>query len=169
MKPKKLHPAAELAAYKTGLLKSKTEQSDDDKYLRLAAEFDNFKRRTARQYSEMVRNANEDLILEILGVVDDFERALDSVLSNGEEKQAEEYQSMIAGMKLIYGKMMAALRTRGVELMDALNKPFDPHFHEAVMQTPSEDKDAGTVIGVVAPGYLLGGKVIRHAKVVVAA
>ena len=74
---KKIHPAAELAAYKTGLLKSPAAEEDEEKYIRLAAEFDNFRKRSARQYAEIIKNANEELILELLGILDDFQRALE--------------------------------------------------------------------------------------------
>jgi molecular chaperone GrpE len=165
---RKPHPAAELAAYKTGLLKSEAGQDDAERYLRLAAEFDNFKKRTARQYTEIIRSANEELILEILDVLDDFQRALDSVVTDKDKHLSRETGNILKGMELVYGKFMAVLKARGVEPMDALSRPFDPVYHEAIMQSPSDEQE-GTVIGIVSPGYLMNGKVIRHAKVVVAA
>lgn len=163
---KKIHPAAELAAYKTGLLKSPEAEKDKERYIRLAAEFDNFRKRTARQYAEIIRNANEELILELLGVLDDFQRALEST-GLDDDRQSREGGNFLEGMKLICEKLLATLKKRGVEPMDVLGKPFDPVYHEAVMQSPSEE-DEGTVISVVLPGYMMNGKVIRHAKVVVA-
>lgn len=164
---KKIHPAAELAAYKTGLLKSPEAEKDKERYIRLAAEFDNFRKRTARQYAEIVKNANEELILELLGVLDDFQRALESTGSDNNDGQLGEGGNFLEGMKLIYEKLLAALKRRGVKPMEVLGEPFDPVYHEAVMQSPS-DEEEGTVISVVSPGYLMNGKVIRHAKVVVA-
>ena len=163
-KDKKLHPVAELAAEKK---KSKKAEGDDDKYMRLAAEFENYKRRTSKQFSSLVENANEDLILDILLVVDDFERAL-VTLSPDNDSKTENCDVIINGMKLIYSKLMDTLTKRGVEVMDPIGKQFDPNLHEAVMQTPSEDKEDGAVTEVVVPGYTFKNKVIRHAKVVVA-
>ena len=163
---KKIHPAAELAAYKMGLLKSPAAEEDKERYIRMAAEFDNFRKRTARQYAEIIKNANEELILELLGVLDDFQRALES-MSVDDDKQMGEGENFLAGMKLIYEKLLATLTGRGVKPMDVLGKPFDPVYHEAVMQSPS-DEEEGTIISVVSPGYTINNKVIRHARVVVA-
>lgn len=164
---KKIHPAAELAAYKTGLLKSPQAEKDKEQYIRLAAEFDNFRKRTARQYAEIIRNANEELILELLGVLDDFQRALDSAVSNNADRQLDGAGIFLEGMKLIYEKLLTTLERKGVKPMEVLGKPFDPVYHEAVLQSPSEE-DEGTVISVVSPGYMINDKVIRHARVVVA-
>lgn len=159
-----MHPAAELAAYKTGQIKSESETELEDKYLRLAAEFDNYKKRAARQYADIIRNANEDLIQDLLTVLDDFHHALESPNA---ANQTAGNESLIAGMKMIYDKFLALLSGRGVKQIDAFGQPFDPQYHDAVMQMPS-DKEEGTVIGVVAQGYMLNDKVIRHTKVVVA-
>lgn len=164
---KKIHRAAELAAYKMGLLKSPAAEEDKERYIRLAAEFDNFKKRTARQYTDIIKNANEELILQLLGIMDDFQRALES-MSVSDEKAAEEGENFLEGIKLIYAKLQATLENRGVKAMEVLGKPFDPVYHEAVMQSPS-DEEEGTVIRVVSPGYLINDKVIRHARVAVAA
>ena len=164
---KKLHPAAELAAYKTGQIESTAEQDLTDRYLRLAAEFDNYKKRTARQFTEIVKNANEELIQELLGVLDDFERAI----QNGDEANKEgkeiDKDTFLKGMRLIYDKLFSILKGRGVERFEVIDQPFDPQYHDAVMQLPSE-KDEGTIVGVISPGYTLNDKVIRHAKVIVA-
>jgi molecular chaperone GrpE len=174
---RKIHSAAELAAYKRGEHKSREEISGQEKYLRLAAEFDNFKKRTARQFSEVIKNANEELVLDLLGVLDDFRRALQPASGEKEEgpRRVESIpqgelaaiDSHLSGMKLIYDKLMNALIGRGVSQFDPIDQPFDPQFHDAVMQMPSE-KEEGTIIGVVSPGYKMNGKVIRHAKVIVA-
>jgi molecular chaperone GrpE len=163
---KKEHRVAELAAYKNGTLKPEGIQEDNDRYLRLAAEFDNFKKRTARQYAEIVNNANEAVILELLDVIDDFQRALDTAADGSREKAGDEV-SFLEGMRLIYDKLMTVLKGKGVRRMEVAGRPFDPVYHEAVMQAPSE-KEEGTVIEVISPGYLLNDRVIRHAKVVVA-
>ena len=168
MKKNRLHPAAELAAYKTGILKPETAAEDEEKYIRLAAEFDNFRKRSSRQYSQLIKNANEELILEILDVVDDFQRALETLSSSESGAKLENCENVLEGMRLIYEKLMSSLRNRGVRAIEALNKPFDPNYHEAVMQSLSEEHETGTVINVVSPGYMLDEKVIRHSKVVVA-
>jgi len=160
---KKLHSAAELAAYKTGQLKPAAD-TDGDRFLRLAAEFDNYKKRTARQFAELVKNANEELIGDLIVVLDDFKRALETNSSPESEGQSRGY---LDGMKMIYDKILSVLKARGVTQFEPTGQPFDPQFHDAVMQMPS-DQDEGTVVGVIAPGYTLNEKVIRHAKVIVA-
>ena len=162
-----LHPAAELAAYKTGLTKGTDRVDREDKYLRLAAEFDNFKKRTARQFADLVKNANEELILDILAVLDDFDRALQTKSDDKADPQSTTADGLLSGMGLIYDKLMNVLKGRGVVQFDPIEQPFDPQYHDAVMQMPS-DREEGTVIAVISPGYTLNDKVIRHAKVVVA-
>jgi molecular chaperone GrpE len=164
---KKLHPAAELAAHKIGQEKNPACAELEDRCLRLAAEFDNYKKRTARQYAEIVKNANEELIQDILAVIDDFDRALQAVTATENQKQPSNSDSFVDGMKMIYDKLMVVLKARGAVLFEAMGQPFDPQYHDAVMQLPS-DAEEGTVIGVISPGYLLNDKVIRHAKVIVA-
>jgi molecular chaperone GrpE len=164
---KKLHPAAELAAHKTGQEKNAACAELEDRCLRLAAEFDNYKKRTARQYAEVVKNANEELIQDILAVIDDFDRALQTVSVAENQNQPHSSDSFADGMKMIYDKLLVVLKGRGVVLFEAMGQPFDPQYHDAVMQLPS-DAEEGTIIGVISPGYLLNDKVIRHAKVIVA-
>jgi molecular chaperone GrpE len=168
MKEIKLNPVAELAAYKTGILKPDSAREDEERYLRLAAEFDNFRKRSSKQYTQLIKSANEEIILEILNVVDDFERALESLSSADKEGKSEDCENVLAGMRLIYEKLAAVLKNRGVRAIEALNKPFDPNYHEAVMQSSSAEHEEGTVINIVSQGYMLDEKVIRHAKVVVA-
>jgi len=168
MKEIKLNPVAELAAYKTGILKPDCAKEDEERYLRLVAEFDNFRKRSSRQYSQLIKSANEEIILEILNVVDDFQRALESLSAPDNRNKSDDCENILAGMRLIYDKLTAVLKNRGVREIEALNQPFDPHYHEAVMQSPSEDHEEGTVINVVSQGYMLDDKVLRHAKVVVA-
>ena len=162
-----LHPAAELAAYKTGLTSEVNRVDQQDRYLRLAAEFDNYKKRTARQFADLVRSANEELILEIVAVLDDFDRALQTMSSETSDKQSAAAESVLSGMRLVYDKLMNMLKGRGVSQFDSIEQPFDPQFHDAVMQMPS-DKEEGTVIGVISPGYIMNERIIRHAKVIVA-
>jgi molecular chaperone GrpE len=128
-----------------------------DKYLRLYAEFENHRRRTARERLDLIQSANEQLIKALLPVVDDFERA---------EKSLKELSGKEAdGVLLIYQKLKKLLDQYGVKAMDAQGD-FNPDLHEAITQVPDESKK-GKVVDVVEKGYLLNDKVIRFAKVVV--
>ena len=133
-----------------------------DKYVRMAAEFDNFRRRTAKERIELISTAGEDVIKGLLPILDDCERAL-QVLKNSADSAAA-----IEGTELIYNKMMTFLKGRGLAVIEAKDKELDTEFHEAVAQFPVEDKDKkNKIIDIVQQGYTLNGKVIRYAKVVV--
>lgn len=133
-----------------------------DKYIRLAAEFDNYRRRTAKERLEMISTAGEDVIKGFLPVMDDLERALDAL------KKSEASDAAKEGTELIYNKIFAFLKTKGVARMDVLGKPLDTDFHEAVAQFPVEDDEKkNKIIDVVQHGYTIHEKVLRFAKVVV--
>lgn len=143
-------------------LEEKIAKGKDD-YLRLMAEFDNFRRRTAQEKLELVSSAAADTIKGLLPVLDDFERAMKALKDSQDSDAAKE------GTELIYNKLMGYLKTKGLETIEALDKEFDTDLHEAVAQFPVEDADKkGKVYDVVQTGYTLNGKVIRFAKVVVA-
>lgn len=133
----------------------------NDKYLRLFSDFDNFRKRKSLEIIEIRKTAAEDLILSLLNVVDDFERAI-TLLSNLEQKDAFE-----EGTMLIYNKLINILKQQGLEEIDALQQDFNTDFHEAITNIPVDDDMKGKVFDVVQKGYLLNGKVIRFAKVVV--
>lgn len=134
----------------------------NDRYLRLAAEFDNYRRRTAKERMDLIALANENLVKDMLPIIDDFERALAAMKDSDDSASAKE------GTELIYNKMVAFLKKNGVVEIDALGKEFDTDFHEAVAQFPVEDKKKkNTVIDVTQKGYTMGEKVIRYAKVVI--
>ncbi len=135
----------------------------NDKYLRLAAEFDNYRRRTLKEKQELILTAGEDIIKGILPVIDDFERALDML------RQSEGDNSVaLEGTELIYNKLFTYLSSRGLKNIDSLGCELDTDFHEAVASTPVEDEEKkNRIIDVVQQGYLLNGKVIRFAKVVI--
>jgi molecular chaperone GrpE len=139
-------------------LPRQVEKSRDD-YLRLAAEFDNYRRRTAREFAAVVRNATEDLIVELLDVLDNFERAFKS---REENPDLEAYDK---GIKLLYGKLVEILSREGLQRLESVGQTFDPRFHEAVAQVESEEQEPDTVAIEVQAGYSLNDKVIRHAKV----
>lgn len=133
-----------------------------DKYLRLYSEFENFRRRTAKERIEMVQTANEQLIKSLLPVADDFERAEKSLNKEpADEKELE-------GFQLIHNKFKKVLEQYGVKPMDIKQgSDFNPDTQEAITQLPAEDKLKGKVVDIIEKGYLLNEKVIRYAKVVV--
>jgi len=132
-----------------------------DRYLRLTAEYDNYRKRTMKEREELVRTAGEGLIKDVLVVVDDFERALLAL-----EKLSD--TAGFDGINLIYDKLMSMLKSKGVTVINRVGEPFDTDFEEAITKFPAPTPEQkGTVIDVVQKGYLLNGKVIRYAKVVV--
>jgi len=131
-----------------------------DKYLRLAAEFDNFKKRNAREYAQLREWAASDLILDLLHIADDFRRAL--------QHDSEDVENYKQGMKLIYGKLLEVLQKKGVKEIDAVGKQFDPNFHEAILQVEVDDQDDGVIVEEVEKGYFLNDRVLRPSRVVVA-
>lgn len=132
-----------------------------DKYVRLYAEFDNHRRRTSKEKLELIQNANEELIVALLPIMDDFERA--EKASNNAEKAGAE------GFLLIKNKLEKVMDQYGVKIMEVgAGSDFDPDFHEAITQVPSpEEAMKGKIVDVIEKGYLLNEKVIRFAKVVI--
>ena len=134
----------------------------EDKYLRLMAEFDNYRRRTARERLELIETADKEVLTGFLPIVDDCERALETLRSSDAPASAVE------GTEIILNKLTNYLKSKGVEKIDAKGKPFNTDEHEAVAQFPAQEPgQKNQVIDVVQNGYLLHGKVIRFAKVVV--
>ncbi len=146
---------------KTAELEEKVAKDKDD-YIRLMAEFDNFRRRTAQEKLELVSMASTDTIKGLLPVLDDCERAMAVLKDSADSEAAKE------GTELIYHKLLAYLQSKGLAVIDAAGKEFDTDLHEAVAQFPVQDEEQkGKVFDVVQTGYTLNGKVIRFAKVVV--
>ena len=142
-------------------LENKTAKDKDD-YIRLMAEFDNYRRRTSQEKLELVSMASTDTIKGLLPVLDDCERALKVLMESNDSDAAKE------GTELIYNKLMSYLKTKGLAVIEAMGKDFDTDLHEAVAQFPVQEEDQkGKVFDVVQTGYTLNGKVIRFAKVVV--
>ncbi len=136
-----------------------------DKYLRLYSEFENFRRRTAKERIDLIATASRDVIENLLSVLDDFERASQS--ANDEKATLE---SVKEGMDLIQQKMTKTLQAKGLKKMDVKKgDKFDDEFHEAITQIPAEKKLEGKIVDVVEPGYFLNDTVIRFAKVVTGA
>jgi len=134
-----------------------------EKYLRLYSEFENFRRRTAKEKFELINTANEGLLLSLLPVVDDFERA-DNAYSEESDKK-----SIKQGIDLIYNKLQNVLQQKALTVMDTKKgKTFDAELHDAITQIPAPSKKLkGKIIDTIEKGYSIGDKVIRHAKVVV--
>lgn len=129
---------------------------------RAKADYQNLQRRTALERSEAIRFANADLMRSLLVVVDGLQRSLDAAANSSN------LQAVFDGVRLVYDDLMKALGAHGLEPIEAHRKPFDPNVHEALMQQPSADAPAGTVLEEIARGYRLRERVLRPAKVVVA-
>jgi len=134
--------------------------SRDDRLLRLAADFENYKKRAARERQEYVVLANERLVKDLLPILDDLERALNAAEEHEEAKLEE-------GVRLVHRSLASLLERNGLTEIDASAK-FDPHVHEALLSQPAEDKESGDVLDVIQKGYKLGDRVVRPARVIVA-
>jgi molecular chaperone GrpE len=132
----------------------------DDRLLRLAADFENYKKRAARERQEYVAFANERLLRELLPILDDLERALDAAEEH-QEAQLEE------GVRLVHRSLASLLERQGVKEISTDGK-FDPHVHEALLAQPSEEAEQGDVLDVIQKGYKIGDRVVRPARVIVA-
>ena len=142
-----------------------TEEEVDfqDKYMRLYAEFDNFRKRTMREKADLISSASSDIMTQLLPLVDDFDRA--------EANATDDVEAMKEGMKLIHSKLVATLTSKGLKPMDAkAGDDFDVDKHEAIANIPSPSEDLkGKIVDVVEKGYMLGDKVLRYSKVVIGA
>lgn len=152
-------PVAEESAMEK--LKEELEQAKD-KYIRQVAEFDNFRRRTAKERLEIIQTAGKEVITSLLDVLDDCDRA---------QKQLESEENAGAskeGVLLVFNKLRNTLQSRGVKAMETLHQEFDPDLHEAITEIPApNDALKGKILDEVMKGYYLNDKIIRHAKVIV--
>ena len=139
-------------------------ERERDEYLdnlkRLAADFDNYRKRVARDHESLVERAHERLVKELLPVLDDLERALDAAAEHEEAKLEE-------GVRLVHRALTDALAREGLAEIET-DGPFDPHMHEALLSQPADGAEPGSVLQVVQKGYRLGGRVVRPARVVIA-
>lgn len=155
-KPKKDKKQVELDELKTKFAEI------SDKHLRLQAEFDNFRRRTMKEKIDLIKSGGESVLINILPVIDDFERALDSLKEVSDDDPGKQ------GTAIIYNKFEEFLKQNNVKEIDALNQDFDVDLHEAITKIPAPEKKLkGKVVDVIQKGYLLNEKVIRFAKVVI--
>lgn len=134
----------------------------NDKYLRLYSDFDNYRKRTIKEKSDMISSAGAGVMKDLLTILDDFERAIAS------NEKSEDPDGLKEGFQLIYNKFNNILKSKGLEPMDSMGKPFDLEHHEAITNVPAPtEKEKGKVMDVVEKGYFLNEKVLRYAKVVV--
>lgn len=151
------NPETENIAEKLG--KELDEQKD--KYIRLFADFDNYKKRTAKERYELMQNAGREIITSLLDVLDDCERA-EKQLENEENEQVKQ------GVQLVFNKLRSILQSKGLKAMESINTDFDVEKHDAITEIPAPTPEAaGKVIDEIQKGYYLNDKIIRHAKVVV--
>ena len=140
----------------------KEDQDFKEKYIRLYSEYENYRKRTAKEKIDLITNASENVIKELLPILDDFERAIDN------NKNVEDASILKEGFDLIYSKMHKGLVNQGLKPMEANGKDFDSEIHEAITKIPApNEKLKGKVVDVIEKGYQINEKVIRYAKVVV--
>ena len=133
-----------------------------DRHLRLTAEFDNYRKRTLKEKMELVKTGGEQVILNLLPIIDNLERAMASI------REAKDSDALKDGIELIYGKFQEFLQQNGVTVIDALNAEFNTDVHEAITKIPAPEPELkGKVVDVIERGYYLHDKVVRYAKVVV--
>ncbi len=136
-------------------------QEQKDKYLRLFAEFDNYKRRTAKERIDLIQTAGKDMAIALLEVADDMDRA-EKQLS-----QSEDIMQVKEGVQLVFNKLRSTLQQKGITAMESVDTDFDVEKHEAVTEIPAGEEKAGKVVDELQKGYYMNGKLIRFAKVVV--
>ena len=140
----------------------KAKEEEKDQYMRVLAEYDNYRKRTLREKADLIKNGGEAALKNLLPVVDDFERALQNI------RNSDDVEAVKEGVELIYSKFMAYLAQQGVKAVEAVGQPFDTEMFEAVATIPAPEPGMkGKILDCVQTGYTLNGKVIRHAKVVV--
>jgi len=133
----------------------------NDKYLRQVAEFDNFRRRNAKERVELIQTAGKDVITDLLDVLDDSERAQKQMETTDDVKQIKQ------GVQLVFSKLRNALSVKGLKPMESVGKDFNPDLHEAITEINAGEEMKGKIVDEVQKGYYLNDKIIRHAKVVV--
>ena len=151
----------EVAALKETIEQKEKEAKDHyDRYMRAAAELDNYKKRAAKEKADVIKYGKEDIIKDILPFLDSLDRAL-------EHKDANDAQAFRNGIALIQDQLLCCLKKHGVERIECAGTDFDPNFHEALMQMDSSDHDDNQIVSEVEKGYLLNGRLIRPSRVCV--
>lgn len=137
-------------------------EKEKKEYLFLMAEFDNFRKRNVKERGELIKNASESVMKQLLPIVDDMERGLEAT------KNVEDPQAIREGMQLIYNKLVKVLEQNGVKAIESTGSEFNPELHEAIAMVPVEDESQkGKVIDTLTKGYMINDKVLRHSKVAV--
>jgi molecular chaperone GrpE len=131
-----------------------------DKYIRLFAEFDNMRKRHERERTALIKYAHEEVIIEMLGFFEDFERTIAAG-----KKSPSDAKDLLKGIEMVYGRMQQLLKKYDVREIECAGKKFDPDFHEALMAEDAVDQEDGTILEVFQKGYMLGDRVVRTAKV----
>jgi molecular chaperone GrpE len=138
----------------------------NDKYIRLYSEFDNYRKRTIKEKGELIKTASEEVILSLLPILDDMERAISVMEAAAKEGDS----SLLEGIRLIYNKLSGTLQQKGLQAMESKGQDFNVDYHEAITNIPAPGEDMkGKVVDEIQKGYMLNGKVIRFARVVVGA
>jgi molecular chaperone GrpE len=177
-------PVEETESAELAELRKKAAELEDtvaqlkDQLLRLAAEFDNYKKRTEAETISVIRFANEDLLVKLLPVVDDLDRSFKALGKAGDDADSPDAAipvappreaAFVGGIELIHAKLKKILEQVGLKPFDSVGKPFDPELHDALLQVTREDLPHHTVIEEIEKGYELNDKVVRHARVIVSA
>jgi molecular chaperone GrpE len=151
----------------TDILKQRLKESEnqakelEDKLLRVAADFDNFKKRIAREFENLAKFANENLITKLTETLDNFHRALDPA------KNSTDFDNFHKGVELIYESLMDVLEKEGLKPIKTIGETFDPNFHEAISQRESDEFPEGTIVEEISKGYILNHRVIKAPKVII--
>jgi molecular chaperone GrpE len=132
-----------------------------DKYVRVAAEFDNYRKRSVREKADAIKYGNEDLLRDILPLVDNLDRAMDHA------SNSDDFEAFRKGLNMLHEQLMCCLKKHGVEMIDTAGKDFDPNVHEAMLQVDSDKHEARKIVSEFERGYLLNGRLLRPAKVCV--
>jgi molecular chaperone GrpE len=132
-----------------------------DRYVRIAAELENYKKRAVREKADAIKYGNESLLRDILPLVDNVDRALEHAGTS------DDFEAFKKGLKMLHEQLLCCLKKHGVEAIDAAGKDFDPNVHEAMLQVVSDEREAGKVVNEFERGYLLNGRLLRPAKVCV--
>ncbi len=139
----------------------KTAAENFDKYVRVAAELENYKKRAVREKADAIKYGNESLLRDILPLVDNVDRALEHAGAS------DDFEAFKKGLKMLHEQLLCCLKKYGVEVIDTAGKEFDPNVHEAMLQVVSDEREAGKVVNEFERGYLLNGRLLRPAKVCV--
>jgi len=139
----------------------RTAAENHDKYMRVAAELENYKKRAVREKADSIKYGNESLLRDILPLVDNVDRALEHA------DNSDDFEAFKKGLKMLHEQLLCCLRKHGVEVIDTAGKDFDPNVHEAMLQIESDERETGKVVNEFERGYLLNGRLLRPAKVCV--